>query len=99
MVLGVKDSALSRLLLRLLLWCRFNPWLGNFCTLQVWQEKMQMKHGPWHKVSIKIRFSQGWAGKHEGCGEWWRGAWGSQEREGKGRESGCDLGTGRGVSS
>ena len=27
----VKDPTLSPLWLWLLLWCKFNPWLGNFC--------------------------------------------------------------------
>ena len=30
--LAVKDLVLSLLWLRSLLWCRFNPWPGNFCT-------------------------------------------------------------------
>lgn len=33
--LEIKDLALSLLWLRSLLWCRFHPWLGNFCMLQV----------------------------------------------------------------
>ena len=31
--LWVKDLALSLLCLGLLLWCRFDPWPGNFCML------------------------------------------------------------------
>ena len=32
----VKDLALSLQQLRLLLWCGFDPWPGNFYMLQVW---------------------------------------------------------------
>ena len=30
----VKDPVLSLLWLWLLLWCKFHPWLRNFCMLQ-----------------------------------------------------------------
>ena len=36
----VKDLALSLLWLGLLLWCRFDPWPGNFCRPWVWPKKM-----------------------------------------------------------
>ena len=35
----VKDLVLSLLWLRLLLWCRFNPWPRNFHVLQAWPNK------------------------------------------------------------
>ena len=39
----VKDPALSLQRLGLLLWCRFNPWPRNFCTLQVQPKKKKKK--------------------------------------------------------
>ena len=35
----VKDLVLSLLWLRSLLWCRFDPWPGNFCMPQVWPKE------------------------------------------------------------
>ena len=35
----VKDLVLSLLWLWLLLWCRFDPWPGNFCMPQVQPKK------------------------------------------------------------
>ena len=37
----VKDSALSLQQLRLLLWCGFHPWPGNFCMPQMWPKKRE----------------------------------------------------------
>ena len=36
----VKDLVLPLHWLWLLLWHRFDPWLGNFCILQVWPKKI-----------------------------------------------------------
>ena len=35
----IKDLALSLQQLRLLLWCGFDPWPGNFYMLQAWPKK------------------------------------------------------------
>ena len=37
----VKDPALLLLLLCLQLWCRFDPWPGNFCMPQVQSKKRE----------------------------------------------------------
>ena len=37
---GLKDPALSLLCFGSLLWCRFNPWPGNFCMPGLWPKKM-----------------------------------------------------------
>ena len=45
-VSAVKDLSLSMLWLRSLLCCRFDPWPGNFCMLQV-QSKKKKKKSSW----------------------------------------------------
>ena len=37
--LAVKDLVVSLLWLKLLQWCRSNPWLGNFCMPKAWTKK------------------------------------------------------------
>ena len=39
----VTDPALSLQWLRLLMWCRFDPWPGNFYMLWVWPKKQKQK--------------------------------------------------------
>ena len=39
MVQQVKDLVLSLQWLRSLLWCRLDPWPGNFRMLHVWPKK------------------------------------------------------------
>ena len=39
MVQWIKDPALSLQWLRSLLWCRFDPWPGNFHMLPAWSKK------------------------------------------------------------
>ena len=39
----VKDLILSLFWLGTLLWCRFDPWTGNFCMLWAWPQKKKRK--------------------------------------------------------
>ena len=51
--LAVKDLALTLLWLRLLLWCRFDPWPGNFHMLWVQPQKKKKELPEEEQYSIK----------------------------------------------
>ena len=49
MALWVEDSELS------LLWCVFDPWLGNFCMPWVWPKKKKKKKNKYAKKWKNIK--------------------------------------------
>ena len=53
----VKDLALSLQQLGLLLWCRFDPWPGNYHMLWVWPEKNVLKNTALYHESLSRRCS------------------------------------------
>lgn len=77
MVQRVKDPVFLLLWLGLKLWCRFSPWLWNFCMLRTWPKKEKRKkkkednHGLFrrancdHKGSLEV--GGGSRREREGC--------------------------------